>query len=163
MTTLVLMGVTGACKTTVGVVLAQRFGWTFLDADDFHPDANIAKMRAGIALGDADRWPWLDALNTRLRQCNADGANAVLACSALKNNYRERIAADLPDTHWVHLSGTYGQIETRLQQRHGHYMAPSLLRSQFDTLETPDDALVLDIAATPAALADAIAARFGLR
>ena len=162
MATLVLMGVTGSGKTTVGVVLAQRFGWTFLDADDFHPAANVAKMRAGIALGDADRWPWLDALNARLRQCQEDGINAVLACSALKRVYRERIAAGLPDTHWVHLSGSYGQIESRLQQRQGHYMAPSLLRSQFDTLETPDHALVLDIAATPAALADAIAARFGL-
>ena len=163
MAALVLMGVTGSGKTTVGVVLARRFGWTFLDADDFHPEANVAKMRAGIALGDADRWPWLDALNARLRQCDTAGTDAVLACSALKRVYRERIAAGLPDTHWVHLSGTYGQIESRLQQRQGHYMAPSLLKSQFDTLESPGDALVLDIAATPEALADAIAARFGLK
>jgi len=162
MTTLVLMGVTGSGKTTVGEALARRFGWTFLDADDFHPPANIAKMRAGIALGDADRWPWLDALNARLRECADSGANAILACSALKGSYRERIATGLADIHWVHLAGSFEQIDARLQQRHGHYMAPSLLRSQFDTLEPPDGALVLDVAATPEALADAIAARFGL-
>lgn len=162
MTIVVLMGVTGSGKTTVGQMLAQRFGWSFLDADDFHPEANIAKMRAGVALGDADRWPWLDALNARLRQCRAAGANAVLACSALKRVYRERIVAGLPDTHWVHLAGSFEQIGTRLQQRQGHYMSPSLLRSQFDTLEAPDDALALDIAATPEALADAIAVGFGL-
>ena len=116
MTIVVLMGVTGSGKTTVGQMLAQRFGWSFLDADDFHPEANIAKMRAGVALGDADRWPWLDALNARLRQCRAAGANAVLACSALKRVYRERIAAGLPDTHWVHLAGSFEQIGTDIRR-----------------------------------------------
>ena len=159
MTIVVIMGVTGSGKTTVGLALARRFGWTLLDADDFHPEANIAKMRAGVPLEDADRWSWLDALNARLRECAAGGISAVLACSALKQIYRARIAAGLPQTRWVHLAGAYPLIEARLQARRGHYMAPSLLQSQFETLEPPDDAIVLDVATTPEALADAIAAR----
>lgn len=149
---LILMGVTGCGKTTVGVLLAQELGWTFYDADDFHPAANVANMKKGEPLGDADRWPWLDRLNALLLDGEREGKGAVLACSALKQVYRERLARGCAASRFVFLDGEPELIRARLAARQGHYMNPALLDSQFAILERPQDALRLDAAESPAAL-----------
>lgn len=154
----VVMGVTGCGKTTVGRLVAQRLGAQFVDADDFHPPANVAKMRAGIPLDDADRRPWLDALNARLREAAARGESLVLACSALKAAYRERLREGIPGLRFVHLEGARDLIAARLAARSGHYMNPALLDSQFATLERPGDALSIDIGPPPEELARAVCA-----
>jgi gluconokinase len=142
--TVVVMGVCGCGKTTVGRALADELGWAFLDADAFHPEANVAKMAAGVALTDADRWPWLDRLSDELRTLRASGRHAILACSALRQTYRDRLAA-AGELRWVYLKGDATTIEPRLGARRGHYMAPSLLASQFAALEEPAGAIVIDI------------------
>lgn len=139
MSAIVLMGVAGSGKTTVGRIVAERLGWRFLDADDFHSPENVEKMRSGQPLTDDDRWPWLDRLNGLLRE---DGS-AVLACSALRQRYRDRIGAGLDDVRWVHLAGSFELIGSRLAARKGHYMPASLLASQFNTLEPPSAALTM--------------------
>jgi gluconokinase len=153
----VVMGVTGAGKTTVGQRLAAALGAAFLDADDYHPPENVAKMRAGTALADADRQPWLERLNAALRERAARGASVVLACSALKAAYRATLLAEVPAARLVYLRGGREQIAARLAARRGHYMDPGLLDSQFAALEAPTDAIVVDVAATP----DAIVATVG--
>lgn len=158
MSAIVLMGVAGCGKTTVGVLLAERLGWRFLDADDFHSPANVEKMRSGQPLTDDDRWPWLDRLNGLLRE---DGP-AILACSALRQRYRDRIAAGVDDVRWVHLVGTFELIGARLAARKGHYMPATLLASQFDTLEPPDAALTVDVADMPEVLAERIVNGLGV-
>ncbi len=158
MSAIVLMGVAGCGKTTVGLLLAERLGWRFLDADDFHSPANVEKMRSGQPLTDDDRWPWLDRLNGLLRE---DGP-AILACSALRQRYRDRIAAGVDDIRWVHLVGTFELIGARLAARKGHYMPATLLASQFDTLEPPDAALTVDVADMPEVLAERILKGLGL-
>ena len=140
----VLMGVCGCGKTTIGRALADELGWEFLDADEYHPEANVAKMAAGVALTDDDRWPWLDRLSRQLRALHASGQNAVLACSALRQIYRDRLAAS-GELKWVYLKGDASTIEPRLASRRGHYMPPSLLASQFAALEEPAAAVVVDI------------------
>ena len=140
----VLMGVCGCGKTTIGEALAAELGWPFLDADQFHPDANVAKMAAGIPLDDADRWPWLDRIAAELRMILAGGGHAVLACSALKEAYRARIRA-AGDVRFVHLAGDFDTIAARLASRQHRYMPASLLSSQFAALEPPRDALVVDV------------------
>jgi gluconokinase len=155
----VLMGVSGAGKTTVGRLLAEKLVWTFLDADDFHPAANIEKMSRGIPLDDSDRWPWLDRLNALLRQAQARGDNALLACSALKETYRRRLASACTDTRWVYLKGDFTLIDARLRARTGHYMKAGLLQSQFSALEEPANAIVADIGGTPEQIAQFIASR----
>ena len=162
------MGVCGCGKTTVGQALANRLGWQFFDADDFHPPANVAKMAAGVALTDEDRAPWLDGLAAEMRAVARNGRHAVLACSALKESYRERIARGLQDPgpegqeaaefRIVYLKGDAKTIEPRLSLRSGHFMPPALLASQFAALEEPDDALVIDIRQTTEAQAAQIAA-----
>ena len=153
----VVMGVSGCGKTTVGRLLAESLGRPFLDADDFHGEANVAKMRAGIALTDADRLPWLDRLNAAL---HAHENGVVLACSALKAAYRERLCAGLGDrVRLVHLRGTSALIAARLQARTGHYMNPALLESQFAALEQPADAIEAGIDRAPREIAAAILAR----
>jgi gluconokinase len=152
------MGVTGVGKTTVGKLLAARLGMTFLDADDHHPAANVEKMRAGIPLQDADRWPWLDRLNTLLRDAQSGNQGVVLACSALKQSYRERLSMGCDDVRYVLLSGEKDVIRKRLAARSGHYMNPALLDSQLETLETPTDCVSLDIAVGPEVLVDRIIA-----
>jgi gluconokinase len=142
----VLMGVTGSGKTTVGRALAQSLGWAFYDADDFHPPANVAKMASGVPLTDNDRWPWLDRIADLLGRVQANGSHAVLACSALKQAYRDRIAR-AGDVHFVYLKGDLATIEARLAARRHKYMPSSLLPSQFATLEEPANALVVDIRA----------------
>ena len=157
----VLMGVCGCGKTTVGRALAIDLGWPFLDADDFHPEANVAKMRAGIALTDDDRWPWLDRLATEMAAINARGAHAVLACSALRQAYRDRLARG-GDVRFVHLKGDRATLAPRLATRAGHYMPASLLDSQLSTLEEPADALVVDVRLTVAEQVAAIRSQLAL-
>lgn len=157
----VLMGVSGSGKTTVGQALASRLGWKLLDADDYHPPANIEKMSRGVPLEDADRWPWLDRLNGMMREADARGESALLACSALKARYRERLGAGLGDVRWVYLKGEFDLIEARLLARKGHYMKAGLLQSQFAALEEPGDALVVDIAEAPAQIAARLATQLG--
>ena len=155
----VVMGVTGAGKTTVGRLLARELGGDFLDADDYHPAANVAKMRAGHPLTDDDRRPWLARLNEVLRERAARSAGVVLACSALKASYRDQLFAGLPDARLVFLRGTKAEIAARLEARRGHYMNPALLDSQFAALEEPVDAIVADIGPAPAAIAAAVLAQ----
>jgi gluconokinase len=143
---IILMGVTGSGKTTVGEELAAEVGWRFHDADDFHSPANKAKMHAGIPLTDEDRWPWLDAIHAALDRDVAEGASAVVACSALRAAYRERLIAGLRDVRLVLLDGDPAILASRLSHRPDHFMNPALLQSQIDTLERPADALVVDLA-----------------
>jgi gluconokinase len=139
---IVLMGVSGVGKTTVGQALAADMGWMFADGDDYHPAANIAKMRAGIPLDDADRTPWLGALRTAIGDWLQRGDSVVLACSALKNSYRKQLLFS-PAVRLVYLRGSHAVIAARLAARHGHYMNPDLLRSQFEALEEPADAIIV--------------------
>jgi gluconokinase len=155
----VVMGVSGSGKTTIGEALACRLGWRFIDADDHQPPENVAKMAAGQPLDDADRWPWLDRLNAILRSED----NAVLACSALKERYRQRLAQDVPDLAWIYLKGDFDLIHSRLGERRHRYMPASLLASQFAALEPPGNAIVVDIAVTPAACVAALVARLRQR
>ncbi len=143
----VVMGVAGAGKTTVGRLLAQALGCPFLDGDALHPAANIEKMSAGIALSDADRAPWLAAVRARLEAAFERGENLVVACSALKQQYRDLLAAKVPVV-WVYLKGTEELIRRRLQQRREHYMKAQMLPSQLAILEEPADAIVADVSAS---------------
>jgi len=140
-----VMGVSGSGKTSVGVALARHLGWDFFDADDFHAPANIAKMSAGIPLSDADRDPWLILLHHRLEETLKKGGHPILACSALKETYRCQLLDGLRGVRVIYLKGTYTQIKARMTKRDGHYMKPSLLRSQFEVLEEPIGALVIDV------------------
>ncbi|WP_408898317.1 gluconokinase [Nocardioides sp. R1-1] len=143
---LVVMGVSGSGKSTVGAALAQRLGVPFADADDFHPPANIAKMTAGVALDDDDRIPWLEAIGRWLAE--HDGQGGVISCSALKVTYRDRLRAHAPRAAFVHLHGTREVIARRQASRPGHFMPASLLDSQFATLEPlgPQEAgMVIDV------------------
>jgi gluconokinase len=153
----VLMGVSGVGKTTIGALVVKRLGWPFIEGDDFHPPENVAKMAAGIPLVDADRWPWLDALNRHIRA----EQNAVLTCSALKESYRQRLLASVAEAKLVHLHGTKALIASRLAKRKHRYMPASLLDSQFAALEPPAHALKIDVAADAEACAAAIVAAVG--
>jgi gluconokinase len=139
----VVMGVSGAGKTAIGEALALELGWRFIDADDYHPQANVAKMAAGQPLDDSDRWPWLDRLNSLLKE----EKQAVLACSALKERYRARLARGVGDVEWIYLKGDFDLIHSRLAQRQHRYMPASLLESQFAALEPPAQAITIDIEA----------------
>jgi gluconokinase len=145
---ILLMGTTGAGKTTAGQRLAARLHWTFLDADDFHPPANIEKMQHGIPLTDADRWPWLEKIHTELLRLSQSGKNVVLACSALKQSYRDRLSAAL-DMRIVYLRGTYEVMRHHIESRHGHFAGEAILAGQFADLEEPQNALVLDVSHAP--------------
>ena len=150
-----VMGVAGVGKTTIGESLARDLGWRFLDADDYHPPQNVAKMKAGTPLEDADRWPWLSRLNKELKQLE----RGVLACSALKESYRQRLAQGIPAFTVVHLYGSAELIGSRMESRRHRFMPAALLESQFAALEPPAGAIAIDVAATPEACVAAILAR----
>ncbi len=140
----VVMGVTGAGKTTIGVLLARRLGWEFADADSFHSTANVEKIRLGIPLDDADRAPWLRSLREAMERWSAERRNFVLACSALKQSYRDELYI-AGQTRFVYLKGSYDLIYQRLRQRHGHFASETILASQFEALEEPGDAITVSI------------------
>lgn len=148
----VLMGVSGVGKTTIGELVAQRLGWRFIEGDEYHPRENVTKMEAGIALEDADRWPWLDALNRRLR----GERDAIVTCSALKESYRRRLLAGVADARIVYLHAPKALIAERVSRRKHKYMPASLLDSQFATLEPPTAAIDIDVSAEPEDSVEAI-------
>jgi gluconokinase len=145
---ILVMGTTGAGKTTVGKLLAQSLGWTFLDADDFHPSANIEKMKKGVPLTDTDRVPWLTAIHAELARLSAVGKDCVLACSALKKSYRETLRAGL-EMKVVYLKGSYEEMKAHILARHGHFAGEGILRGQFADLEEPQDGVVVSVGHTP--------------
>ena len=153
---IVLMGVSGAGKTTVGQLLAQALGAEFAEGDAYHPPENIEKMHRGIPLEDADRWPWLHNLGAQIDRWVAAGKTVVLACSALKQSYRDILAKGRPGVRFVHLEGAKALIRLRLDRRRGHYMPATLLDSQFAALEPPADAITVDVTGTPEAIAATI-------
>jgi gluconokinase len=160
-TVVVLMGTTGSGKTTVGQLLARELSWEFADADDFHSAANKEKMSKGVGLTDEDRTPWLESLRVRINEWIERGENAVLACSALKQAYRDTLSVGA-EVKWVYLKGSYDEISARLAARTGHYAKADLLASQFAVLEEPKDALAVSVEQTPEAIAGEIRGRLGL-
>ncbi|HJP32490.1 MAG: gluconokinase [Candidatus Latescibacteria bacterium] len=160
----ILMGVTGSGKTTVGEMLAKRLDWPYLDGDDFHPEQNVTKMAVGTPLTDEDRWPWLRILADEIGGRIDRGASCLLGCSALKEEYRRvlRLERDESQVRFVHLAGSESLIAGRLSSRVHRYMPASLLRSQFEALEAPADATVIDIDATPDEIADRVLRALGL-
>ena len=149
---IIVMGVSGSGKSTIGALLAEALGWPFADADGFHPAANVAKMAAGTPLTDADRWPWLDAIAAHIGAARGTGQPVVVACSALRRAYRERLRAGHSDLIFLHLAGAPEVIATRQAARQGHFMPPSLMASQFATLEDPAeeaDAVTVSVQASP--------------
>ncbi len=161
---LVIMGVSGAGKTTVGRALAQALDWPFYDGDDFHPLQNIEKMRRGVPLTDADRLPWLEALEVLIRQHLLGGQSAVVACSALKRSYRDVLRRAGKEVCFVHLAADYATIRRRLEVRRGHFFDPKLLQSQFDDLEPPhaDEALTVEATRPVAEVVGEVIARLNL-
>ena len=148
-TAVILMGVSGSGKTTIGQLLAAQSGWDFIEGDDYHPPENVYKMANGVPLTDADRQPWLASLHEVLYAHAQAQRSVLLACSALKQNYRQTLAAGIPNTHFIYLKGDYDLIVQRLAQRSHHYMKAGMLASQFEALQEPENALVLDIAQNP--------------
>lgn len=163
---LVLMGVSGAGKTTTGKRLANLLGWPFRDGDEFHPRTNIEKMACGIALSDEDRAPWLDAIGAWIGECRMAGCGGIVSCSALKRAYRDAIIGERPDVGLVYLKGSRALIGDRLSRRRGHFMPPSLLISQFRTLEEPhpdEHAIVVSMRLPPKRVVERIVALAGLK
>lgn len=143
------MGVSGSGKTTIARRLAEKLDWEFIEADEFHPPENIAKMKAGIPLDDSDRAPWLATLHEKLESTLKAGRHPILACSALKARYRHTLREGVNGLQLVYLKGDYDLLRARLSQREGHYMEPDMLKSQFEALEEPANALVVDIHLSP--------------
>ena len=142
---IIVMGVSGSGKTSVGQSLAEQLGWDFYDADDFHPPENIAKMASGIPLDDSDRAPWLASLHDLISSHLQAGRRGVMACSALKERYRQQLLNGNSDVQIVYLKGTYDLIWSRMSKRSDHYMKPQMLHSQFETLEEPNKALTVTV------------------
>ena len=157
----IVMGVTGSGKTTVGSLLAGQLGWHFADADDFHPPQNIEKIRHGIPLDDDDRKPWLHRLHDAIKHWIAQGNNVVLACSALKRSYRRELAVG-PEVRFVYLRGSAEQVAERLRMRHGHFADEKILAGQFADLEEPESAVTVAIAAEPMQIAAEIRQKLGM-
>jgi gluconokinase len=145
---IILMGATGAGKTTVGEILSHELGWEFADADNFHSPANVEKMSKGIGLTDEDRKPWLAALRHKIEQWIALSQNGILACSALKEVYRRELNVG-PQVKWVYLKGSFEELTQRVEARQGHYAKKELVVSQFAALEEPKDAITIDVSRPP--------------
>jgi len=158
---LVVMGVTGAGKTTVGRLLAQELGWEFEEGDDFHSAANIEKMRRGIPLSEEDRQPWLERLRAEIAKHDAEGRNLVLACSALRRSYRTILTVGT-GVKFVYLKGDAKRIAERLKMRRGHFADEKILSAQFADLEGPNNAVVAEIAATPQEIVNRIRKQLGV-
>lgn len=159
---LVVMGVSGSGKTTIGALLAGRLGWQFADGDDFHPPANVAKMQGGVPLTDADCWPWLHAIAAWIAERRHAGGHGVVACSALKRRYRAVLLDGGPAVRLIYLKGQPELIGRRVAARHGHFMPESLLLSQFEALEEPgpdEAAIVVEVVGDPGEIVDRIVAR----
>lgn len=166
---ILVMGIEGSGKTTVGKLLAERLHWEFADADDFHSAANKEKMKQGIALTDADRAPWLAAIQAQIWRWIAEKKNGVITCSALKQSYRDvllsppsRVDGSADEIKTVYLHGTYALIGERLHQRQGHFAGEALLASQFATLEEPRDAISIEVTETPDQIVEEILRRLNL-
>ena len=159
---IILMGVAGAGKTTVGAALALELGWRFLDADDLHAPAAIAQIRAGVPLTDADRQPWLAALHSIVATALDRREPLVLACSALKARYRDVLRGDLRSVRFVHLNADRATLANRLEERTGHFAGPALLASQLADLEPPADALMIDARQPLDEIIAAIRGEFGV-
>jgi len=160
----IILGVSGAGKTTLGKLLARELGWAFYEADDFHSPANVEKMHAGIRLTDEDRSPWLESLRELVQRCLAAGENAILACSALKKAYRQHLRVN-SEVKLVYLRGDFTLIADQLRHRRGHFMNPALLRSQFADLEEPQPAegvLTIELGPTPQELVEEIKTKLHL-
>jgi len=159
------MGVSGSGKTTVASQLAWRLHWRFAEGDAFHPAANVAKMRAAIPLTDEDRWPWLRTIRAAIEEKQRAGETAVFTCSSLKRAYRDILRGGDSDLCFVYLKGSFEVLRERLKARTGHFFDPSLLQSQLDTLEEPDneEAITVSIELTPEAIVDSVLARAGAR
>lgn len=145
----VVMGVSGSGKTTIGAALATRLGWSFVEGDDWHPPQNVAKMSAGTPLTDEDRFPWLDRLNAELRAREERGENVVVTCSALKQSYRDRLTRGLARWQLVFLHGSFELLSNRMAERKHRFMPASLLQSQFTVLEPPTNAIAMDVDEPP--------------
>jgi gluconokinase len=157
----IVMGTTGSGKTTIGTLLAKRLGCEFVDADDFHPPANVEKMKHGIPLTDADREPWLKALHDKIVEWTAEKRNVVLACSALRRSYRDELRAS-PDVKFVYLKGSYELFSQRVLGRKGHFAKQDLLASQFSTLEEPTDAITVDATKSPEQIVSEVRLQLGI-
>lgn len=159
---IVLMGVSGSGKTTIGLELSSDLGWPFYDGDNFHPPANIEKMKRGVPLADEDRRSWLEELRELTHRLTHENKSAIVACSALKKSYREHLRAGSSQVLFVHLKGDYELIRRRMEKRGGHFMKPELLKSQFETLEESDDAVAVDIEKEPATIVGIIKRKLNL-
>ena len=159
---IILMGVSGSGKTTIGEKIAQATNGEFFDGDDFHPEANVKKMHAGIPLTDEDRLPWLKRLRQLIEDQEAKPTPTFIACSALKRSYRAILDPNDSQVRLVYLQGSFSLISERLHARHGHFMPESLLRSQFEALEQPDDCLSVDIDQSPDAIVTELRQKLGL-
>ena len=149
---IIITGVSGVGKTTIGKLLSENMGWTFYEGDDYHTDVNLAKMRNGTPLTDDDRWPWLDALRTKISEIVLHEKDAVLSCSALKESYRMRLGSGLKDIVFVYLRGDYQLVLKRISARVGHFMSADLLVSQYSDLEEPQNGIIVDAALEPMAI-----------
>jgi gluconokinase len=158
---IIIMGVSGVGKSTAGALLAERLGWSFRDADDYHPESNIQKIKNGIPLTDDDRLPWLETLRELIRAGGDPGI--VLACSALKQSYRDFLRDGREDVAFIYLKGEKELIEKRLEGRRGHFAGPGILESQLRDLEEPEDAIVIDASRGPQSIADDIIGVLGLK
>jgi carbohydrate kinase (thermoresistant glucokinase family) len=153
---LILMGPMGCGKTTIGISLAKRLGWPFYDGDDFHPEENVLKMRAGIPLTDGDRQSWLETLHAHIQGLLHHRQNAVIACSALKKSYRDILGVNQTSVRTIYLKGPYELLRKRIEERKHPFMNKDLLKSQLDALEEPDGGYIVDISPSPETVVDTI-------
>ena len=157
-----LMGVSGAGKSTIGKLLADDLGWSFYEGDDFHPRSNVVKMAEGIPLTDDDRWPWLRGIRLLIDNLISSGRNGVITSSALKQTYRDELVGSEDDVKLIYLKGEYGLISSRLEERQDHFMKGGLLESQFQTMEEPASAVTLDVTSDPEVIVAAVKQALGL-